>query len=99
MWKTRPWASFNATSLNGQPWVCFVDYNLGDRLGFEHDGIIYVDNVYGIKWDWDWQKSIGVTLKIGEDKMKSDPFGAAFRTIGNLYKFASQLAGEGTLFG
>lgn len=99
VWKTRPWASFKATTLNGMPWVCFVDYNLGDRIGFEHDGIIYVDNVYGIKWEWDWNKSIGVTLKVGEDKMKGDPFGAAFRTLANVYKFASQLAGEGTLFG
>lgn len=99
MWKTRPWASFKATTLNGQPWVCFVDYNLGDRLGFEHDGIIYVDNVYGIKWDWNWEKPIGVTLKIGEDKMKSDPFGAAFKSLRNVYTFASQVAGQGTLFG
>lgn len=98
-WKTRPWASFRATALNGQPWVCYADYNLGDRLGFEHEGIIYVDNVYGIRWDWDWNKSIGVTLKIGEDKQKGDPFGAAFRTIANVYKFVSQIAGEGTLFG
>jgi len=98
-WKTRPWASFKATTLNGQPWVCFIDYQLGDRLGFEHDGIIYVDNVYGIKWEWNWEKPVGVTLKIGEDRMRSDPFGAAFKTLANVWKFASQLAGEGTLFG
>ena len=99
IWKTRPWASFSANAMNGHPWVCFVDYQLGDRLAFEHEGIIYVDNLYGVKWEWSWEKPIGVTLKIGEDKMKGDPFGAAFRTIGNVYKFASQVAGEGTLFG
>ena len=99
MWKTRPWASFKATALNGQPWVCFVDYQPGDRVGFEHEGIIYVDNVYGVKWDWTWERPIGVTLKIGEDKMKSDPFGAAFKTMARIYKFVSQVAGEGTLFG
>jgi hypothetical protein len=98
-WKTRPWASFKATTLNGMPWVCFVDYTLGDRIGFEHDGIIYVDNVYGVRWEWDWNNSIGVTLKVGDDKMKGDPFGAAFRTLANVYTFASRLAGEGTLFG
>lgn len=98
-WKTRPWAAFKATTLNGMPWIAYLDYNLGDRVGFEHDGIIYVDNAYGIKWEWQWEQAVEVSLKIGEDVQKDDPFGAAFKTIANVYKFASQVAGEGTLFG
>lgn len=97
-WKTRPWASFKATTLNGFPHLTYIDYNLGDRLGFEHDGVIYVDNLHGVKWKWDWATPITVELKIGEDRNKSDPFGAAFKTIANLYKFAGSIAGEGTLF-
>jgi hypothetical protein len=40
-----------------------------------------------------------VRVKIGEDKQKADPFGAAFKTIATLYNFVGQLAGEGTIFG
>lgn len=98
-WKTRQWVSFKATTVNGQPWIAYTDYQLGSRVAFEHDGIIYVDNVYGIKWSWNWSKPVEVTLKVGEDSQKGDPWRAAFTTIGNVYKFASQVAGEGTLFG
>ena len=99
IWKTRAWASFKATVLNGHPWVANLDYYLGDRVGFEHEGIIYVDNVYGLRFEWNWQKALGLTVRIGEDRMRGDPFGAAFKTMANVYKFVSQLAGEGTLFG
>lgn len=98
-WKTRAFASFKANVINGHPWMADLDYYLGDRVGFEQNGIIYVDNVYGIKREWDWQKPLVVSMKIGEDKLKNDPFNAAFKTIANIYSFIGELAGEGTLFG
>jgi hypothetical protein len=97
-WKTRAFAAFQAEVLDGNPWIADYDYFLGDRVGFEQDGIIYVDNVYGIKREWDWQKPLDVTCKIGEDKDKGDPFAAAFKTMGSLYSLVGELAGEGTLF-
>lgn len=96
-WKTRAWASFSAVTLN-HSWVAGYDYHVGDRVGFEQDGIIYVDNVYGIKREWDWQRPLTITCKIGDGRGKDDPFGAAFKTIANMYSFVSALAGEGTLF-
>lgn len=97
-WKTRAWASFQATTLNGFPWVADYDFYLGNRVGFEQNGIIYVDNVYGIKREWDWQRPLLVSCKVGDGRDKGDPFGAAFKTIGNLYALVGELAGEGTLF-
>lgn len=97
-WKTRPFAAFKAETLNGWPWIADTDFALGDRVGFEQEGIIYVDNVYGIKRDWSWREPLRVHVKIGEDKQKSDPFNAAFKTIAAVYSFAGQLAGEGTIF-
>lgn len=97
-WKTRAWASFSAVTLDGHPWIAGYDYHVGDRVGFEQDGIIYVDNVYGIKREWDWQRPLTITCKIGDGRGKDDPFGAAFKTIANMYSFVGALAGEGTLF-
>ena len=96
--KTRAFAAFKADAIDGFPWIADYDYFLGDRVGFEQNGIIYVDNVYGIKREWSWDKPLTVSIKIGEDKKKSDPFGAAFKTIGNVYALISELAGEGTIF-
>jgi hypothetical protein len=97
-WKTRAFAAFKAETLNGHPWIADLDYALADRVGFEHDSVIYVDNVYAIKRVWSWDQALTVTVKIGEDKEKSDPFHAAFKTMANIYGFAGQLAGEGTIF-
>ncbi len=97
-WKTRPFAAFQAQVINGHPWIADYDYTLGDRVGFEEDGVIYVDNVYGVKHEWDWQKPLVVNCKIGEDKEKADPFAAAFKTMSKVYELVGQLAGEGTLF-
>jgi hypothetical protein len=98
-WKTRDWAAFKATAEDGQPWICCLDYYLGDRVGFESDGIIYVDNVTSVKREWDWSKPVKVRISIGQDKNKNDPFNAAFKTMAAIYGFVSELAGEGTLFG
>lgn len=97
-WKTRPFAAFKADTINGHPWMADIDYYLADRVGFEQNGIIYVDNVYGIKREWSWDKALLVSCKIGEDKQRSDPFAAAFKTMANLYSLVGEMAGEGTLF-
>jgi hypothetical protein len=97
-WKTRAFAAFKADTIDGHPWMANIDYYLGDRVGFEDNGIIYVDNVYGIKREWSWDKPLTVSIKIGEDKQKNDPFGAAFKTMAAVYGLISEFAGEGTLF-
>jgi hypothetical protein len=98
-WKTRAFAAFKAKTIDGHPWIAHLDFNVGDRVGFEQNGIIYVDNVVGIKREWDWQKPITVSVSIGEDKNKSDPFNAAFKTMAAMYSLVGELAGQGTLFG
>jgi hypothetical protein len=97
-WKTRAFAAFKADTINGHPWMADIDYYLGDRVGIEENGIIYVDNVHGIKREWSWDKALTVNIKIGEDKQKGDPFNAAFKTIAAVYGLISEFAGEGTLF-
>lgn len=97
--KTRAFNSFKATPIDGHPWICDYDYRLGDRVGFEQEGVIYVDNFLGRKREWDWTSPMKNTAQIGEDRQRDDPFAAAFKTIANVYSFASQVAGEGTLFG
>lgn len=98
-WKTRTYASFKATTRNGQPWLVDVDFTLGDRLGFEEEFVIYVDQCTGIKRSWDRQQPMNVTLTIGDDKDKEDPFASAFRTLAAVWAGVGNLAGQGWLFG
>ena len=99
-WNTRPYTTFQSRHLRpGHPWIADYDYFLGDRVGFEQNGIIYVDNVYKIKRQWSWDKPLSVEVTVGNDKQKQDPFGAAFRTIGmHCTALVSTLAGQGTIF-
>lgn len=97
-WNTRAYGTFKAQTYDGFPWVADYDYFLGDRVGFEQNGIIWVDNVYKMKREWDWEKPLVVEVTVGEDKSKGDPFMAAFKTMAMLYGFLSNLAGEGTIF-
>ena len=97
--KTRPFRAFKATVLNGHPWIANQDYFLGERVGFEKDGIIYVDTVFAIKYTWSRDQALKVTVNIGEDKEKGDPFAAAFKTMGALWSTVGMFLGEGTLFG
>jgi hypothetical protein len=98
-WKTRDWASFRATANDGNPWIANIDYQLGERVGFENDGIIYVDNVTSLKREYDWTKPVKVSMMIGQDTNKNDPLNAAFKTMSAIYSLVGELAGEGTLFG
>lgn len=98
-WKTRAFAAFKAEVENGYPWIADLDFTIGDRVGFEQDGVIYVDNVYGIKREWGWDRVLTVRATIGEDREKEDPFNAAFKTMANMWSLVGELAGQGTLFG
>ena len=44
------------------------------------------------------EKPVTVSVKIGEDKQKGDPFGAAFKTMAAVYGLLSEFLGEGTIF-
>jgi hypothetical protein len=98
-WKTRPYASFKATVLNGHPWIALQDYALGDRVGFEKDGIIYVDTVFAVKTKWSRNEPIAVNVSIGDDKNKSDPFAAAFKTLAVAWNTVGMALGQGSIFG
>lgn len=98
-WKTRTYASFKATTRNGQPWMADVDFVLGDRLGFEEENIIYVDQCTGLKRSWDRLTPMTVTLTVGDDKDREDPFASAFRVLAAVWAGVGNLAGQGWLFG
>jgi hypothetical protein len=97
-WRTRTFAAFQADVIDGHPWLANHDYLVGDRVGFEQDGIIYVDNVTSINYAWDWKKPYTPGIKIGQDSLKMDPFGHAFKTLGVLYNFVANVMGENTIF-
>jgi hypothetical protein len=54
-WEKRAYRSFKTSIRNGAPHIVLQDFNLDDRIWFEQDGIIYVDQVSAIKYEYDRQ--------------------------------------------
>jgi Intein splicing domain len=98
-WNTRAFYGFQAQVISGFPWVLDVDVRLGERAGWEFDGVIYVDQVTAIKRTWDRQNPVLCTISVGDDRDKQDPVARSLRSLNAVYGMFAGLLGEGTLFG
>jgi hypothetical protein len=98
-WKTRPFYGFQSKALNGRPWVYGIDFGLGDRVGFEQDGIIFVDQLAAIRWQYDRKSPNFLIISVGDDREKHDPIAATIRMMQGVYALVGAFVGEGTLFG
>ena len=98
-YKTRPFYGFVTQVRNGYPWAIDVDISLGQRAGFEQDGIIYVDQITAVKRVYDRKTPRIVSLSIGDDRDKHDPVSQLIRTMSSIYMTIGAFMGEGTIFG
>jgi hypothetical protein len=98
-WKRRAYTGFKCTVLNARPHVVDVDIRLGEMGGFEFDHVIYVDQLTAIKREWDRDKPVTVSLSIGDDRDKEDPFARGMRAVAAMWSLLGQFLGEGTIFG
>lgn len=84
--KTRARRSFKTSIRNAAPFIIGSDILLDDRVGFEQDGITYVDQVSAIRYEYDRSKPILWSVSVGDDK-DDDPFSngiAALQAVGAL---------------
>jgi hypothetical protein len=98
-YKRRSYHGFRCEVLNGRPHVVDIDIRLGENGGFEFDNVIYVDQLTAIKRSWDRQKPVTVTMSIGDDKDREDPFARGMRAIAAVWSLLGNFLGEGTVFG
>jgi hypothetical protein len=99
LWKTRAYQGFQGQILNGFEWTVDVDTVLGDRNGWEFSGVIYVDQIYGIKrMVADKKSPLTTTLTIGNNKDKGDPLARLIRVVQGVYSLFGAFLGEGTIF-
>jgi hypothetical protein len=97
-YKTRPFYGFQTETINGRPWLIDQDVLLGQRAGFEMNGIIYVDQITAIKRTYDRKTPVIVSMSIGDDRDKHDPVARGIRVMQAVYSLVGALAGEGTIF-
>jgi hypothetical protein len=96
---TRAYYGFQVEVLSGFPWVLDDDIRLGERGGWEFEGVIYVDQVTAIRRRWDRQSPVLCTLSVGDDRDKQDPVARTMRSLNAFYGLFQAVLGEGTIFG
>lgn len=98
LWKTRAYQGFQGQVINGLTWTVNIDTLLGDRNGWEFAGVIYVDQIYGIRYMVDRKTPLTTTITIGQNKDKSDPLAHVIRAVQGVYSLFGAFLGENTLF-
>jgi hypothetical protein len=98
-YKTKPFRGFKTQIRNSAPYIIGRDILLDDRVGFEVDGILYVDQVTAIKYEYDRKKPITYTVSVGDDTKQDDPFAQGIRAIQAGASLLGGLLGNDTLFG
>lgn len=98
LWKTRSFQGFKGEVRNGLPWVIDIDTGLGDRNGWEFNGVIYVDQIYSIGRQVDRHGPLKTKIQIGDNKDKEDPLARTIRALKGVYSLFGAFLGEGTLF-
>jgi hypothetical protein len=79
--------------------VIDVDARLGERAGWEFDGVIYVDQITAIKRTWSRGAPVICNISVWDDRDKADPIARGMRAMNAIYGMFGALLGEGTLFG
>lgn len=96
--KTRAYRSFKTSIRNAAPFIIGFDILLDDRVGFEQDGITYVDQVAAIKYEYDRRKPVTYSVSVGDDTKDQDPFAQGIKVMQALYALAGGIVGQGTIF-
>lgn len=98
-WKTRAFRSFRTSIRQSAPYIIYYDIMLDDRVGFEQDGILYVDQAHAIKYEYDRNKPITFTVSVGDDTKDQDPFSQGIKALQGLGALIGAVIGGDTLFG
>lgn len=97
-WKKRAYRSFKTSVRNAAPHIIMQDVPLDERVWFELDGVLYVDQVSAIKYEYDRDTPITWGLSIGDDTKDRDPFAQGIRALQAVYSILTAAVGEGWLF-
>ncbi|QXO14163.1 minor tail protein [Gordonia phage Bock] len=97
-YKNRAYVSWQHELADVAPFVLDEDFGLAHRVNIERDGILYTDQVKGIKRSIGRGKPLRPVLTLGDDTREEDGLIRAFRSIGDVANFAALIASAGDMF-
>lgn len=97
LWKTRPYQSFKVQVHNGRPHTLYYDFDLGDEMLFEIDGILYRDQLSAIRLHYDENTPKTYDLSIGDDTEMQDPLAGVVSNVQMLWNGVALAFGSADL--
>ena len=97
-WKTRDYTSYKCTVRNAAPYIYGTDYTLGDRVGYQMDETIFVDQVASAKFKWDSSTPVNWEISVGTNVGETDPVSTAMRALSGIWNLFAMYAGASDLF-
>ncbi|QIN93607.1 minor tail protein [Gordonia phage DumpsterDude] len=97
-YKNRAYISWEHEVSDVAPFVLGEDFGLGERVNIERRGVLYTDQVKGIKRVREKGKTTRPILTLGDDTREEDGLIRAFRTIGDVANFAASIINAGDMF-
>lgn len=68
MHDTRGFVSYTAAVVNGDPYTAYWDFGLGDRVGIEQGGTVWVTRVTAIRRTWNRDTDLTTTITLGDPR-------------------------------
>lgn len=90
-WDNRGYTSYRAEIEDGAPWRIGKHFDLGDRVAFEIQGQLYVDDVQSLKIAWDRTSAPTWTISIGDDSAEEEPAARLMRYKEQIYTLLQQV--------
>jgi hypothetical protein len=97
-YKTRPYITFQFDVGDGAPFKLGEDIRMGSRVSCERKGVIYTDQIYGIKRSGNRSSSGRPVIAFGDNSKDEDAFARGMSTLSHVANFAAMLAGSGDMF-
>ncbi|MEJ6547999.1 hypothetical protein PQI66_00385 [Corynebacterium sp. USCH3] len=68
LYDTRGYVGYTALIEDGQPYYAYWDFQLGDRVGVEQDGRVWITRVVAIKREWSRDSDMTLTITLGDPR-------------------------------
>lgn len=98
LWKTRPYQAFKVSVYNGRPNQLYYDFDLGDRVLFQIDDVLYSDQVTAVKLHYDEDTPKTFDISIGDDTEAENPLAQLTRTMATFWNALGMMFGSSDLF-
>lgn len=94
LYDTRGRVGYTASVENGVPYTVYRDYGVGDRVGVEENGRVWVTRCFGVRREWDRDSDVKTAITLGDSEHAMLPEARLLAALNKLGAIARALGVE-----